>query len=475
MIEINQLSFKYPRSSKLALDNIDLKVKKGDFVCMIGPSGSGKSTLLMALNGLIPHHIPGDYNGNVIVDGMVVENKCIRDISQKVGLVFQNPETQICNLKVRDEVAFGPENLLVPPSEILRRVRWSLKAVGMADYDDRNPEELSYGQKQRITIGSVLSMKPRVLLLDEPLSNLDNVIAKKVLYVLKELNEQNITIIVTTHDIKPFQKIATHLVALAEGKILLDKAVNELDKRDKITIKNLGIRWGLKKTPRRKIKNHNKPVIEVKHLDYTYPNNTKALNNLSLKIRRGEFVGIIGNNGSGKTTLLKAMVGFIKPQKGHVSILGLRDPNPCDLFGNLGFLYQNPDIQIFEKDVFEEIAFSLKNMGLDKGTIDKRISWALETVSMAGHKDKNPLALSLGERHRVALASILAMNPKLLILDELTSGIDYKTLTHILRVIKEIQKRRDMTVIMVTHDDELLPHYADRIIKIDNGKVVGYE
>lgn len=469
-ISLKDVWFKYPQSSNWAIRGINLNVNTGESACITGPSGCGKTTLCMCLNGLIPHHIPGELRGNTTLDKWNIKKSSIAELSQRVGLVFQNPESQLFLLRIIDEVAFGPENLCVPPNEILERVERALEDVGMLGKEEENPTEISGGQKQRVAIASVLSMKPNILVLDEPLTQLDHGGKTRLLEVLKKLKSEGISIIITEHNITPLLYLVDKLIVMNDGEIILVKYVKDLSLEDIDKIKRIGVRWHLKRRDNKKSRARCRCPggfrVFVENASYTYPNGAEALKDASLKVKRGEFLGLVGENGSGKSTLLKCIMGFLKPKHGKIVVTGIENPTPEDLFGRVGFIFQNPDCQLFEENVFSEIAFSLRKMGLRENEIEKRVSWALEAVDMNGYELKNPLTLSMGQRHRVALASILVMKPRVILLDEPMHGLDIKNAERILDIIKSMQENLETTIVMASHDREVLEIYADRIVEM---------
>jgi len=472
MIKIKDLNFRYRDSGEFALKDINLEIGEGECICLTGISGSGKSTLLMAVNGLIPHYVSGEMSGDVWLDGMNTKEVEISRLAEKAGMVFQNPDTQIFALSVRSEVAFGPENILTPPGEIYERLNRALDAVDMGGFEDRNPNELSYGQKQRITLASVLSLAPRILLMDEPLSLMDCGGKERILDIISELKEKGFTVVIGEHNLPFMLGVSDRILVMHGGEIIRDAVPGQINREDIRLFNEIGIRWGEtgvtaedELTPNFDKKFDRNKIIEIRNLTYTYPCGICALNNLSLDVYEGEFLGILGKNGSGKTTLLKAVVGLIHPGAGEVTTLGI-SPHPYGLFGKVGFLIQDPEYQIFEETVFDEIAFSLKKLNLTEDEIQKRVNRALEVTNMEDLRESDPLKLSFGQKHRVAFASLLALKPRVIILDDLTKGLDYGNLKQILDTLKIMQRKFNVTVIICTHDHEIIKKYVDRVVRI---------
>jgi energy-coupling factor transport system ATP-binding protein len=456
MIQINDLSFRYANSNVQALKEINLNIRRGECICLTGASGSGKSSLLLAIKGLIPHFIKGRFDGSVSINGIDTREADITTLSENIGLVFQNPETQIFNLTVKEEVAFGLENLLVPRDEIVKRVKEALKLAGLTGFENRNPADLSGGEKQKVCIASILAMKPDILLFDEPLSQLDEKGKSDLLVILKGLKGK-VTMIIGEHNVSAASKVSDRIVLMNGGEIIAEG--EEVDAEMEAFFKRFGVRWkvGIR---RYESKRNCEEVAKLKDVSFLY-RDKEVLSNFSLSIGRREFIGITGENGAGKTTVLKIMAGLLKAKKGTVQVLGM-NPSPKKVFSKVGFLFQNPEYQIFERTVRDEVAFALRKKGLQEAEIEERVFDALESVGIGDLGERNPLTLSMGEKHRVALAAIIALDPEIIILDEPTSGLDYGNATRMLEKIKSLGK----TVVIASHDRELLEMCCDAIYQI---------
>jgi len=520
IIKTENLTYTYPIGEKPAFSNVSITINKGEFVLLTGPSGCGKTTLCRCFNGLIPHFYNGTLEGKITVAGMDVTEHPIHEFAQHVGLVFQNPENQLFALSVEKDVAFALENLGLPREEIRRRVDWALEVTGITDLKDRAPYELSGGQQQRVAIASVLAMKPDVIVLDEPTSFLDPLSAKKIFDVIGGLNRGlGITIILVEHRLDLAARYADRIIVMDEGKIILDGKPREVFSSEEARLVGVGIpratrlyqvlkgmgldlggvpitseeaskmvrevltRRAPSKNPlgRREAgtqvlpagKAGSKTVIEVEDVYYTYPNGVEALRGVSLRVREGEFVAIMGQNGAGKTTLVKHFNGLLKPTRGRVLIDGVetRGVSVARLARKVGFVFQNPDHQLFCETVEKEVAFALKNFGFDEETTRKRVDWALNILDLTEYRDVSPFMLSGGERKRVALASVLAWDPEVLILDEPTIGQDYRQKERLMNFIMQLNAQ-GKTVIIVTHDVEFVAECKPRVILMAEGKIL---
>ncbi|MBM3308708.1 MAG: ABC transporter ATP-binding protein [Candidatus Altiarchaeales archaeon] len=444
LVEFKKVSYKYPDARKNALSNFNLKVNKGEFILVRGPSGSGKTTFLKCINGLVPHYSGGVFQGRVFVNGLDTIKNSIEGISQSVGFIFQDPENQIICSTVEGEIAFGLENKKTPRGQIGRKMAKIAKELEMQPLLKRQISELSSGEKQKVILASVLALEPEILLLDEPSSQLHPESAEKLNAILSKLNkEKNITVILVDHNFNPAGKLKK-----------VDRVIN-LGQQDKACIH----------AKPKKVKKTGKVVVRIYNLHYSYAGK-KALDGINLKIREGEFVSIIGPNGSGKTTLLKHFNGLLKPSRGDVFIHGVNTRTAIveELAKTVGFLSQNPNDYLFCDTVEDEVKFTLKNLGLG-GDVDGM----LVSLSLKEHKHCYPRDLSGGERQRVALASVLIANPKIIVLDEPTRGIDFKSKKKMVEILQSM-KSEGKTIVIATHDMDLASH-SDRIILMENGRI----
>ncbi|MDQ3285903.1 MAG: energy-coupling factor transporter ATPase, partial [Actinomycetota bacterium] len=495
-----------------ALKGVDLEVDEGEFVVIMGPSGAGKSTLCVSLNGLIPHFFKGKMEGEVRVGGRSTREGKVGEFAQEVGLVFQDFEAQLFSTNVALEVAFGPENFRVERGEMVERVERMLGQVRLKGFEKRTPATLSGGQKQRLAIASVLAIEPRILCLDEPTTDLDPVGKLGIFEIAEDLKDRDdVTLIVVEHETEETLD-ADRIIVLRDGEIAADRPAREV-LRDVELLQESSVmplqvtrffhemglwqgqlpltpqdgvaefrRRGWQVNPERhgrlveadakREEGYGEPVIEVEGLTYSYPNGVVALEGVDLTVRRGEFLAVLGQNGSGKTTLVKHFNGLLKPTEGTVRVgedetteRGLRS-----LGQRVGYVFQNPDHQIFSDTVSEEVAFGPKIRGMDEGEIRERVEEALAAVGMEGRGDEDPFGLTKGERQRVAVASVLAVRPEVLILDEPTTGLDYAEQRSMMDLVKSLNESGS-TIIAVTHTMWVVAEYAHRAVVVRDGKI----
>ncbi len=508
------MSYRYPRSKRWVITHLNLKIKQGEFVAVMGENGAGKSTLCQMMNGIIPNSVGGRLAGQVLVHGLDTKETGISVLATKVGIVLEDPETQLFTTSVKSEVAFGPENLSLPPAEIEERVRWALEVVRLTGYEDRLPTSLSGGQKQRLAIAANISMRPDILILDEATSQLDPVGVEEVLSVVRELNQKyGITILMATDASEMIARLMDRVVVLDQGQLVTDGTPRQIfadtalfqklmirspqvsqlatHLEDKghplptfpITVPEAskGLQTLLEGTipaPVEKAKPvadaAGIPAIQVEHLDYVYqPLNVHAVKDVSFEIRQGEFVALIGQNGSGKTTVLKNLLGLLRPTEGKVTVAGqdTRTTAVAEMARHVGFVLQNPDQQLFADTVEEEVAYGPRNLKLEKELIEQRVSEALNLVGLEDKRQEFPPALSKGDRAKVVIASALALNPSIIILDEPTTGQDYRGCHQIMQIAKSLHEQ-GRTVVFVTHHMALVAEYAQRVIVLCGGKLL---
>ena len=510
------LCYIYSGQDEPALRNINLEIEEGDFVIVAGPTGCGKSTLALCLTGLIPQVLGGKMSGKVVVDDKDTRDYEVFQLAQSVGLVFQNAENQLCSLSVEDEAAFGPENLGVSRKEIEKRVNFALESTSLADLKQRYTFSLSGGQKHRTVIAATLSMLPKVLVLDEPFSELDPVGCREVLETLRELNEkQRITIILIEHKLEQALGFAKNVILLKEGEIVASGKPSEVFK-DSTIEKRLGLRVPVtlkfsyelikkgwlakpslsidelensllkirslhffpKNNPGSVLRNKNNfssenPLIRTEGLCYSYSDGTVALRDINFEVFPGDFLAILGGNGAGKTTLAYQISGQLKPTKGKVYIDGKdsKKSHIADLAGTVGYTFQNPDCQLFCKTVKEEVAFGPKQLGLTPEEADSRVDDLLRLMHAEQLQDRDPHTLSRGQKIGIAIASVLSMRPKVLILDEPTLGQDFARIKSLAAILRSMNQQ-GLAVIVITHDINVAAEYACRVILMDQGKIV---
>ncbi|MGA2973497.1 MAG: energy-coupling factor transporter ATPase [Candidatus Bathyarchaeia archaeon] len=520
-VAFENFSYRYKGSVQPALKNVSLEIEKGEFVAILGRTDAGKSTFCRALNGIIPHYFGGEIEGRVIVDDVDTRNTTISELARKVGFVFQDPDNQLFSLEVEDDVAFGPENLALPLEEITRRTDWALSVTRLEGYRERAPHTLSGGQKQEVAIAGVLAMYPDILVLDEPTSQLDPIGTQMIWSTIKDLNQKlGMTVIISTQDIEEVARFAERLLVLSNGVVTLDGKVREvfgnveamqaqgisppmvtqlfsrlshvIDFNFKLPITtdeaNTRFRQLMAGIPIQSDKGREElmdgcyatqapevnSLIMINDLWHTYPDTKNpAISGITLGIKRGEMVAIIGQNGSGKSTVVKHLNGLLKPTRGTVVVDGTdtRTNTVAELSKKVGYVFQNPDNMLFSENLESEVSFGLKNLGLKEEEIQNRISTVLETMNLVSLRKENPRFFSLSDRARSAIASVVAMKPEAIILDEPTTGQDFSEALEIMEFMQKMN-RLGNTVIFVTHNMELVAHYAKRVIVLCEGKVL---
>lgn len=514
-IVFKKLSFTYTGNQESSLKNISFIVKKGSILLITGAAGAGKTTLCRCINGLIPHFFGGEMKGDVMVKGYSTKKYDIGFFSSFIGFLFQDPSSQLIAPTILDEVAFGPENLGLDRGEILRRIKYALKMVRLEGYEDRSPHSLSGGEQQACALASIIAMDPQIYVLDEPTSNLDPIGTLNMFKLIRKLvEEEKRTTILVEHKLSEALPIADYMLVLKDGEIKLFGRPREILSRIK-ELKEIGLKIPhvvliadflrkksipVDQTPitldegvsiLRKILEKKRPlpriddekidsnqknnlIIKVEDLWYTYmPVNIEAIRGVSLDIYENEFIAIIGQNGSGKTTLVKHFNGLLKPTRGKVYVYGVDTEyaEVAELSKRVGYVFQNPDNQLFSKTVREELAFGPKNLGVKKEEIENRIKEVSMSLGLENYLNRNPMSLSKGERQKVAVASVLTMKPNVLIVDEPTTGQDYRTAKDMMEFYKRLH-REGKTIIVVTHDIDLAAEYSQRIIVMWRGKVL---
>lgn len=503
-----------------AINEVNLDIQEGQFIAVLGHNGSGKSTLAKHINGLL---VPSE--GTLWVDHMDTSSDDIWKIRQKAGMVFQNPDNQIIGTVVEEDVGFGPENLGVPTDDIWKRVDESLEAVGMISYRHHSPNKLSGGQKQRVAIAGVMAMHPKCIVLDEPTAMLDPNGRKEVLKAVRILNQrEKVTVILITHymeevvfaddvyvmdrgnivmhgtpreifsrveELKKYHLDVPQVTLLAyelrkngmqipEGILTIDELVQALKKSTSKPAANW--RDNILSEFHKEIEVSNKQkgdvVLKLENVTYTYNPGTvyemHALKDTSLTIHQGEFIGVIGHTGSGKSTLIQHLNGLIRPTDGKITFEGddiWEEKYPLrELRSQVGLVFQYPEHQLFETDVLTDVCFGPKNQNLSQEECLIRAKEALQHVGLSEkYYDRSPFELSGGQKRRVAIAGVLAMNPKVLILDEPTAGLDPKGRDEILDQIAQLHKTRGITIILVSHSMEDIAKYVERIVVMNKG------
>ncbi len=520
IINVDDVSFSYGTQTERALSHISLSVNKGDFIGIIGPSGAGKSTLAACLSGAVPHHYTGTFFGSVMVDGHDTCEASLTDVSQIVGSVLQDIDTQMVASVVEDEMLFGLENFDVPHDQIEQRVSETLETVGISDLRDREIATLSGGQKQKVAIAAILAMRPRVLVLDEPTAALDPASSTLVFETLREANRAlGITIVVVEQKVALLSEYCNRVLVLNHGEIALQGEPHEVfahtdelraigvdcprvtrifnsfeadglvsgtpcldvDEAERLisgivdpahASNDIQAPAGSPHAP--SLRPHAKdaePVLTFDHVEFAYPNGGAAVHDLNLTLYPGELVGIVGQNGAGKTTLTKLLTGLLKPASGSVRVTGLDTAAvpTSRIAREVATLFQNPDRQICKDTVLDEVAFGLELAGIDRAEALRRAQLVIDRFGLPA--DEAPFSLSRGQRQMVALASVVVVEPKIVVLDEPTSGLDYRECMTVMETVRTMAER-GCAVIMVCHDMEVVSDFAERIVVMADGHIL---
>lgn len=503
-IEFKDVSFKYEGSETFALEDINLKIAAGEIVLITGPAGSGKTTLCSCINGLVPHYHAGHLSGQVLVRSNNTQKARIGSLASLVGMVFQDPESQLVTASVADEVAFGPENLGVPRQEINRRVGEALEATRLTGYEDRDPHSLSGGEQQACVIAAIYAMHSEIYVMDEPLANLDPVGRAQVLKVLVEVARLRAkTLVIVEHSLEEVLPFVERVIVLDKGRIVRDGSVSDvlgagdLPKvfnrppivrlAEKFDLSPLPLtpqdfyellvsRYRLGQVQATPIQlpepGKGSPVIEMKEVTYSYDKQYAAINQVNLTVHAGELVAILGRNGSGKTTLVRHIIGLLQPDNGQISVMGkdVATTPTYELAQDVGFCFQNPNHQIVSFNVRAEMTFGLKAHNVDPTEFESRIREALQFVDMLDFLDAEIFDLGKGQKQRLALASVLTLKPKILIIDEPTTGQDPQMTAEIFEIIRRLNEL-GTTVLMITHRVDYAAVYARRAVVMQQGKI----
>lgn len=515
LIEIKNLKYRYPGMKDLVLDDISLSIERGEFIGIVGRNGSGKSTLSQAIIGLVPLFHKGAYGGQVVlnIDGqeLLAGKIPVSDICEHVGLVFQNPFNQLSGAKdtVYDEVAFGLQNLSIEREEMIRRVDKVLKQLDIYQYKDRNPFNLSGGQMQRVAIASVLVMKPEIIILDEPTSQLDPQGTEEVFKVVDELRNEGITIIMIEQKLERIADFSDRVILMNNGKVAAFGTPAEVFSRD--DLEEMGVNPPLytKICKQNGIKDENgyypstfesakkymkgkktdinvedycdlmvasedekKVIFDVKNMSFSYDPEVPVITGLDLSFVN-RATAIIGQNGAGKTTLVRLLKGLLKPVSGNI-YFGSDDigqKTVAMLASKIGYVFQNPDDQIFKYNVMDEVMFGALNIGMDKAKAKEEAIKALTLTDMLEFKDANPYDLDLHQRKMVAISSVIAMDTDVVILDEPTIAQDYPGRNRLSGLIRNLDKEGKL-VIAILHDMDFVLENFERVIVMAHGAVL---
>ena len=469
MIELTEISYTYPHTVQPALHRVSLSLEKGRCIMVTGPSGAGKTSLCLAASGILHHEYGGKKEGSVVVDGKnIADYRTLSDLARNVGIVFDDPEAQMIFTTVEEEILSALEHRGLSAEVIEERLASIMKITYLENLRDRSPHHLSGGQKQRVALAATLALGNEILILDEPTSELDEHATRRIADILFDLKRQGKTILLVEHKFPHFQEMVDTLVIMEGGaitaagipsQVLQDERIRAMVSPDFSTIR--------KAVPPPQ---GDDPIISVRDLCYSY-GDVEALSGISLSVKRGEFVAIVGENGSGKTTLVKHFNRLLTPTSGDVVING-RNTKECSiamLAHDVGLVFQNPDHMFFADTVREEIAYGVRNLGIEKSS--EVIDAALRDAGLHASADLYPRWLSRGERQRLAIACVVAMQPGVIVLDEPTTGLDGNEARMVIDMLKNLQEKGH-TIIVITHNKEIALHCADRVIMMENGKIL---
>jgi len=514
-IDITDLDYRYPGADERILSRVDMRVEAGETRLLLGPSGSGKSTLARCIAGLVPQSTGGTVNGRVRVCGHDALAATPGTLSTDVGLVFQNPETQFVTSTVATEVAFGLENLRVPPAEIEARITESLATVGLSGFEDRRIDALSGGEKQRLAIACQLAMEPELLVLDEPTANLDPQGTSEMFEFLRErARDPSATTVVIEHRCDPLMDVFDSVFALNQaGETLLSGPTREVFDRHAETLRHSGLwtpdvtRLGrrlrsdgswpdstplpvtvaqcldavggvptpVESTTARKRHDSPAPAIDIRALESSYEDGESTepvLKEISLAVPTGSFFAVVGPNGAGKSTLAKHCVDVLTPPAGTVYVGG-RDVTALgadDLRQRVGYVFQNPECQFLTDCVRNELAYGLEQLDLDADEIQHRVDRTLGRFGLRSKSERNPFALSHGEKRRLSVATMLVVEQETIIVDEPTYGQDRRNEKALMETLSELHDA-GRTIVMLTHDMRLVAEYADRVAVLTGGEI----
>ena len=510
-IAFSNFSFRYESLDKPTLKNINLRIEKGEKIVIIGPSGSGKSTLGQCLNGLIPHATKGEVTGKLEMSGKDCASFSMHDFTEQVGTVLQDTDSQFVGLSIGEDIAFALENQLMSNIDMYPLVKSTAKMVDLADMLERSPHDLSGGQKQRVSLAGILVDEVDTLLFDEPLASLDPKTGKATIEIIDQLHrETNKTVIIIEHRLEDvLHRHVDRVILMDQGEIISDSTPDELlasgllekhgireplylsalkaaqvplSAKDTLSnLKSLDYKafratvqgWFNQRPPAQAEKQYT-PLLEVHGLTYSYDGEKNALEDVSFKIGKGEFVSILGKNGSGKSTITKLIMGVIEADSGSAYLNG-EDLSTLSIFERsqkVGVVMQNPNHMISHHMIFDEVAFGLRNRGIDEESIKQKVESVLELCGLSKFRHWPIEALSYGQKKRVTIAAILVLEPELLILDEPTAGQDYRNYTSMLAFIQKLNRELGITVVIISHDMHLVLEYTTRSIVIADSKLI---
>lgn len=463
VVEIENVRYTYPQQTQASLQVTALAFRPGELALVAGHSGSGKTTLTRCINGLIPRRYNGgQFVGRVRVAGVDTATFGLAQLAQRVGTVLQDPETQIVAAEVFYDIAFGLENLGLPRDEIRARVQHAAAQIKITHLLQRSTASLSGGEKQKVALAGVLAMHPAVLLFDEPLAALDPASAREVMQLLRDLADTGKAVIVIEHRVRTVQQQRLdQIVVLERGRVVPD------------TEEMTRLQHRYPPIKKRQRQTSHAPLAELRHVSFAHPNGPTVLRHVSLRVQPGDVIALLGRNGVGKSTLCKHLMGLLRPTQGQVFVDGADvvadDLSVAHIARSVGYVFQSPSYMLFAPTVREELAFGPRNLEMPKDQIAANGLRAAQSLNVAEFMDRHPLALSFGQQKRVSIASVLAMQPKLLIMDEPSAGQDHD---NVVRFMNDLLAYEPVhAIIFATHDLDLARAYANRAIVMDDGAV----
>lgn len=511
LIQFDNVTFQYDSQAEPTLHNINLTINRGEKVLIVGPSGSGKSTIGNMINGLIPHAIPGQITGKVTVAGQVVQDASIFDLSLKVGTVLQDPDSQFVGLTTAEDIAFAMENDAADTQTMHTRVQQVAATMGITDQLQQAPQNLSGGQKQRTSMAGVLVDDGDILLFDEPLAALDPATGKESIRLIDELHrQQNMTVVIIEHRLEDvLTQPVDRVIVVSDGRIIGDLTPDALLRSDLLT--QIGVRSplylqaltaaGIKTDEITGIESvgtvdapslgqrlttwlnasskpagakHGQPLLTISDLDFAYDSATKIFNHLNLTINHGDMLALVGRNGVGKTTLSQLITGFVQQNAGtmHFNGTDLNTLSIKERADHIGYIMQDPNQMISKNLIRDEVGLGLDLRGVATDERDQRVDEALKICGLYEFRNWPVSALSFGQKKRVTIASILVLNPEMLILDEPTAGQDWRHYTQMMQFLEKLNHEHGITIMLITHDMHLMLEYATRTVVLGAGGVL---
>ncbi len=487
-VQIADLCFRYRTREELALHGITFQADRGELVLVAGASGCGKTTLMRCINGLIPRsYTGGQLTGTIRLFEEDPTPLPLAQISQMVGTVLQDPEKQIVGSYVLNEVAFGLENLGLPRQQIHERVEWVLDYLGISHLRDRQTFSLSGGEKQKVALAGVLAMQPDIILLDEPLASLDPASSQEALALIRRLADEGKTVLLIEHRVEDMLKAKPDRALFLSGgeQRYFGDMEGFLDIADYREVK-LPAPMVLSQAretqeevppPPPSAPTNGRPLlVEFDHVSFYYEPEQPVLHDVSLAIRQGDIIALLGPNGAGKTTLIKQAIGLLKPREGTVRVEGqdTRRVSTAQVARTLGYVFQSPTHMLFAPTVQEELAFGPRNMHFEEAIVQANVGQAIDSLNLRGLEEYPPLALSFGQQKRTTIAAVLAMQSKILAMDEPTAGQDYRNYTNFMNSILALRTQREdlfAAILFITHDLDLAVGYANRVILMSEGRI----